>query len=119
LVKNILSVFLLFLLLSSGSQAIVVYNYPNPFNPSTGQTTEINYTLAANANVDIYIYNIIGRRIAKLSCSSGSQGGLAGYNGVTWNGQNESAEIMPNDIYLAYLISGGKQIGKCKIVIIK
>lgn len=37
-------------------------NYPNPFNPST----RINYSLAERANVQLVVYDILGRRVASL-----------------------------------------------------
>lgn len=37
-------------------------NYPNPFNP----TTNINYTIAEVANVNLVVYDILGRTIATL-----------------------------------------------------
>lgn len=38
-------------------------NYPNPFNPST----KINFSLAETSNVNIYIYNSLGKTIETLS----------------------------------------------------
>jgi len=37
-------------------------NYPNPFNPST----RINYSLAETAEVQLVVYDILGRRVASL-----------------------------------------------------
>jgi hypothetical protein len=37
-------------------------NYPNPFNPST----QINYSLAQTADVQLVVYDILGRRVASL-----------------------------------------------------
>jgi hypothetical protein len=38
-------------------------NYPNPFNP----TTSIRFDLPENSNVSIFIYDVMGREISKLS----------------------------------------------------
>lgn len=96
-----------------------VLNYPNPFNPATGQTTEINYELNVNADIVIYIYDLIGRPIKKITCPSGTEGGHAGYNRVTWNGWSDFNEIVANEVYIARITQGGKQIGKCKIAVLK
>jgi hypothetical protein len=37
-------------------------NYPNPFNPAT----QINYSLAQTADVQLVVYDILGRRVASL-----------------------------------------------------
>jgi len=37
-------------------------NFPNPFNP----TTSINYTIGETANVNLVIYDVLGRRVATL-----------------------------------------------------
>jgi hypothetical protein len=39
-----------------------VYNYPNPFNPST----QIRYALPKNENVTIKVYDLLGKEIAAL-----------------------------------------------------
>jgi hypothetical protein len=98
-----------------------VLNYPNPFNPfnPAGQTTEINYMLNNDAEVIIYIYNLIGQSIKKISCAAGTEGGRAGYNRVAWNGESDFGEVVANDIYIARVTSGGRQIGKCKIAVLK
>jgi hypothetical protein len=37
-------------------------NYPNPFNP----TTEINYTVDQKTEVNLTIYNLLGRKVVTL-----------------------------------------------------
>jgi len=104
---------------SSALKVDKVLNYPNPFNPASGQTTEINYSLNANADITIYIYNLIGQPVKRLYCPSGSEGGHAGYNRVIWTGETDFGEIAANDVYIARVVSGGQQLGKCKIAVLK
>jgi len=67
-------------------------NYPNPFNPST----TINYALPVQSNVEINIFDVMGRLIRSFVISSQN----AGYQNVIWNGKNENNEQIASGIYL-------------------
>ena len=95
-----------------------VINYPNPFAPP-GQTTKISYFLNQNADIKVYIFNMIGQSVKKFECPQGTEGGHAGYNQVTWDGISDFNEVLPNDVYFCKVVSGGKVLGKCKIAILK
>ncbi|MBI5699199.1 hypothetical protein HZC35_02660 [Candidatus Saganbacteria bacterium] len=99
--------------------SVTVLNYPNPFNPAAGETTSIEYSLAADTGVTIYIFNVINQPVKRISCPSGQNGGRAGYNQVVWEGYTDFNELAANDAYVARVVSGGKQIGKCKIVVLR
>ena len=43
-------------------QARLYQNYPNPFNPET----TIRFSLSQHANVELNVYNILGRKVAQL-----------------------------------------------------
>ncbi len=60
-------------------------NYPNPFNPSTG----IQFSLSETSNVNIRIYNSLGKTIDTIS------GGVmqAGIYGRIWNAQSYASGI--------------------------
>lgn len=45
-------------------------NYPNPFNPST----QISYSIAKSSTVDLRVYDILGREVAKLVNETQSEG---------------------------------------------
>jgi hypothetical protein len=60
-------------------------NYPNPFNPST----KIGFTLPAENNVKIVIYNLIGQKVAELVTSKFS----AGDHSIDFNAANLSSGI--------------------------
>ncbi len=63
----------------------VSQNYPNPFNP----TTTISYTLPQAGAVQIKIYDILGREVAKLVDEQKS----AGKYSVQWNGSNYASGV--------------------------
>ncbi len=60
-------------------------NYPNPFNPKT----VIGWQLAANGNVDLSIYNILGQKVTTLI----SKKPQAGYYKVEWNTSGISSGV--------------------------
>jgi hypothetical protein len=93
--------------------------YKNPFNPGIGETTRITYTLNADADVNIYIYNLVGQLLKKISCPAGDEGGRADYNQPTWDGYTDFKELVGNDVYLIRVVSGGQVIGKCKLAVLK
>lgn len=61
-------------------------NYPNPFNP----TTEIQFTLPYDANVNLTVSNLLGQQVA--TAASGFFN--AGYHTVTFNANN-----LPSGLY--------------------
>ncbi len=67
-------------------------NYPNPFNPST----IINYNLPFQSEIELVIYDIIGREVRafkNLIQSAGSQN-------LLWDGRNNYGETLASGIYL-------------------
>jgi len=61
-------------------------NYPNPFNPAT----TIDFSLPANANVKLEIYNALGQKVATLIDGKVA----AGSHTVNWNAAN-----VPSGLY--------------------
>ena len=59
------------------SDFVLRQNYPNPFNPST----TIEYSLPANANVKIMVYNLLGELVSTLVNNNVS----AGTHRVVWD----------------------------------
>jgi len=76
---------------------VLEQNYPNPFNPST----QISFSLPTNADVEIVIYDQIGRDIDRLSQGSMS----AGNHSITWSAQN-----LPSGIYYYQLQANGRKL---------
>lgn len=92
--------------------------YPNPANPDR-DTMVFVYELSKNVGVEIYLFDPSGRQIYKKVCESGTQGGSAGYNEVSFNGKNDFGEVLGNGVYFAYIVeaSSKKKIGKIKVAI--
>lgn len=67
-------------------------NYPNPFNPET----VIEYVLPVNSEVNISIYNILGRHIKTLI----DEYQTIGYRKVKWNGTDRAGREVSSGVYL-------------------
>jgi hypothetical protein len=83
-----------------------VFNYPNPFNPST----HIKYSLPKNAIVTIKIYNLLGEEIENLVSNEYK---AAGRHNVLFDGTN-----LPSGVYF-YTINAGAYFESKKMVLVK
>lgn len=73
-------------------------NYPNPFR----QQTTLEYALPEKRDVQIEVYDLLGRRIRVLA--EGEQ--TAGTHTVQWDGQNETGRPVASGTYLVRLEAG-------------
>jgi len=80
-------------------------NYPNPFNP----ITIIQYELPQQSDVQITIYDLVGREVTTLV----SEIQDAGYKSIQWNATN-----VPSGIYF-YQIRAGEFVQTRKMVLLK
>ena len=84
--------------------------YPNPFNP----TTTLRYDLPEDAQVNITIYDMMGRQVSTLVSSQQS----AGYKSVQWNANNSAGQPVSAGLYL-YMIQAGEFRQTKKMVLLK
>jgi len=66
-------------------------NYPNPFNT----ITTINYELPKATNVEISIYNLMGRIVKNLINTNQN----SGYKYVIWDGTNNNGKMVSGGMY--------------------
>ena len=85
-------------------------SFPNPFNP----ITTLRYDLPEQANVNIVIYDLLGRQVKTLI----NQTQDAGYRSVIWNATNDYGKPVSAGIYL-YQIQAGEYISTKKMVLLK
>ena len=85
-------------------------NSPNPFI----RETHIKYTLPEGTNVNISVYNLLGRKVTTLIDERKN----AGYYTITWNGRDNTGKKLPSGIYLIHL-EAGKYTATRKISLIK
>jgi len=70
-------------------------NYPNPFNP----TTRINYDVPEDGNIQLVIYDLMGREVATLL----NKPQTAGYHHILWNGLNNQGNNISAGLYFCQL----------------
>ena len=66
-------------------------NYPNPFNPLTA----IKYDLPQATDMNISIYDMMGRQVRNLVNTNQN----SGYKSVVWNGTNDNGEMVSGGMY--------------------
>ena len=87
-----------------------IYNYPNPFNP----TTKLQYDLLEGGLVNITIYDMMGKKVKTLINHSQT----AGYKSIKWNATNDINEKVSAGIYL-YTIKAGEFRQTKKMILLK
>jgi len=85
-------------------------NYPNPFNP----ITTLRYDLPEQANVNIIIYDMLGRQVRTLI----NQTQDAGFKSVLWDATNDFGKPVSAGVYL-YKIQAGEFVQTKKMVLLK
>jgi len=84
---------------------VLQQNYPNPFNP----ITTIQYKLPQRSEVQIIIYDLLGRKVIALVSETQD----AGYKTVQWDATN-----VPSGMYF-YQIRAGEFVQTRKMVLLK
>ena len=79
--------------------------YPNPFNP----VTNIIYGLPEHVNVQIIVYDLLGKQIATLM----NQLQTPGYHSINWNADNH-----PSGVYFVKIVAGD-YINTQKLMLVK
>ncbi len=76
-------------------------NYPNPFNP----ITSIPYQLPAASNVQLKVYDLLGREVRTLVHAEQK----AGFYTLVWDGHSNTGEPLASGVYLYRLIAFSKE----------
>ncbi len=85
-------------------------NAPNPFNAAT----EISFSIPADSDVKLEIFDITGRTVRSLVNGKAD----AGYHRVVWDGLSDNSRELPSGIYFAVL-KVGQTSAKQKLLMIK
>lgn len=85
-------------------------NYPNPFNAAT----VIRYTLERDADVQLRVYDVLGRTVATLV--NGAQ--ELGVHEADWDGTNENGQLVASGLYFYRLDVDGTILSR-KMTLLK
>ena len=89
----------------------------NVFNPSTGQSVTINFSIAQAGNVVINIYNIAGLRVRSFN-EPGLQPDIL-YTSLSWDGMADDGMIVASGVYYIKLTSGTAFDCIKKVIVLK
>jgi len=84
--------------------------FPNPFNP----TTTISFTIPAESNVEIAIYNLKGQKVKQLVNNKLG----AGRHSTIWNGKDDAGKETASGVYFYNFTVDGKteEVKKCLLL---
>ncbi|MFQ5607078.1 MAG: FlgD immunoglobulin-like domain containing protein [Candidatus Zixiibacteriota bacterium] len=85
-------------------------NYPNPFNPST----RIVFELDSPAEVDLVIYDILGRAVRTFAEGAFS----AGKSELVWDGRDNTGTPVASGVYVYRLTVGDRAVSR-KMTLVK
>ena len=85
-------------------------NYPNPFNP----TTRINYDVPEDGNIQLVIYDLMGRKVTTLL----NQSQAAGYHHALWDGKNNQGRNISAGMYF-FQLRGKNYTKTIKMLLLK
>lgn len=95
------------------------YALPNPFNnrPNSAEMS-FAYSLAGNFDTTIYLFDLNGNLIWRNNYAAGENGGKAGSNSPTWNGQDLYGVKVANGVYIYQITAGQKIIARGKVIVL-
>lgn len=85
-------------------------NFPNPFNPET----QIVFNVPVASDVRIRVYNLMGQHVRTLTEARYS----TGVHAVTWDGRNDSGQLVSAGVYLYRMETPGFAMTK-KMLLMK
>ena len=91
------------------SQISLGKNFPNPFNMST----EISFTVDKERAVQLFIYDLIGNKIAELVKDTF----IPGQHRIRWNGTNQYGNDVSSGIYIYTIVSNDHKESRRMILI--
>jgi hypothetical protein len=85
-------------------------NAPNPF----AQSTTIGITLPERAEIDVAVYDVVGRRVATIAAGAWD----AGKHDLSWNGTDDAGRPVGAGVYF-YRLAAGNQTLTRKLLVVR
>jgi ligand-binding sensor domain-containing protein len=85
-------------------------NYPNPFNP----TTTISFELEDASEVTVAVYDVRGRKVAELE--NGYR--PAGRHDIVWNGRDDNENTLASGVYFYRILTAARAVNG-KMILMK
>jgi hypothetical protein len=92
---------------SKSADIEIIQTYPNPFIDETAT----DYSLSADQNIEISIYNLNGQKVKSIKSEYMKKGTYT----VTWDGKNNNGNMQPDGIYY-FVIIGSSGHSSSKVV---
>ena len=86
-------------------------NYPNPFNP----TTTINFGLPIAGNVQLVVYNLLGKEVTTLASGAMQPGNYK----AQWNSLDQFGKKVSSGVYFYRLVVDNKVIKTHKMLLLQ
>lgn len=90
------------------------HSYPNPFQVEKGKLT-IDFSIAATADVKLFVYDITGRRVREIFRSRLP----AGDHRCLWDGRDAKGTTVATGVYLLALEASGTNGASQKILVVR
>jgi hypothetical protein len=93
-----------------------VLTAPHIFNPLNGDLT-IAYELTVEADVELYVYNLLGQVVWRNKYFKGFDGARTGYNSVIFNGTDAFNTKLSVGLYFVQIVHGNNVLGTGKFLV--
>lgn len=94
------------------------YSYPNPFNPSRGESANIVFMMDENGSAEITVYSEFGDHIWQKQVD----GLFQGTNEIAYDGHDDAGNQLYNGTYVCSIVkkySGRETRERCRLLVIK
>jgi hypothetical protein len=90
--------------------------YPSPLHLATTYSVTFQYTLSADVQIELNVFDVGGKIVLRRLLAAKSEGGSAGINKVSWDLITDQGNKVGSGIYVFTLINKetGKMLGKGK-----